>query len=126
MDKKFELPAFDTEAAGFSAQNISSAEDLLHMGYSFMKLMSYYTCAMMEIETKFNVLNEEFSLLWDRQPISSIKTRLKDPISIRNKLVKKGLPVNGSSAAGSGASVKRWLAANGLVYAALQPTYEKE
>ena len=29
--------------------------------------------------------------------------------------VKKGLSVNGSSAAGSGASVKRWLAANGIV-----------
>ncbi len=94
MDNKFELPAFNTENTGFSAQNVSSAEDLLHMGYSFMKLMSYYTCAMMEIETKFNVLNEEFSLLWDRQPISSIKTRLKDPLSIRNKLMKKGLPVD--------------------------------
>ena len=29
--------------------------------------------------------------------------------------VKKGLPVNGSSAASSGESVKRWLAANGIV-----------
>lgn len=28
----------------------------------FDKLMSYYRCAMMEIETKFNVLNEEYSL----------------------------------------------------------------
>ncbi|MBP5177832.1 MAG: GTP pyrophosphokinase family protein [Clostridia bacterium] len=72
----------------------TSAEDILHMGYSFMKLMSYYNCAMMELETKFNVLNEEFSLLWDRQPISSIKTRLKDPLSIRNKLVRKGCPVS--------------------------------
>ena len=29
--------------------------------------------------------------------------------------VKKGLPVNGSSAASSGESVKRWLKANGLM-----------
>ena len=28
----------------------------------YNKLMAYYRCAMMEIETKFNVLNEEFSL----------------------------------------------------------------
>ena len=29
--------------------------------------------------------------------------------------VKKGLPVTGSSAANSGASVRRWLTANGLL-----------
>ena len=29
---------------------------------NFNKLMSYYKCAMMEVETKLNVLNEEFSL----------------------------------------------------------------
>ena len=28
--------------------------------------MSYYRCAMMEVETKLNVLNEEFSLQYDR------------------------------------------------------------
>ena len=28
----------------------------------YRKLMSYYRCAMMEIETKFNVLNDQFSL----------------------------------------------------------------
>lgn len=57
------------------------------------KLMAYYRCAMMEIETKFNVLNEEFSLRYDRNPISGVKTRLKSMESIRNKLEKKGLPV---------------------------------
>ena len=31
----------------------------------FEKLMAYYRCAIMEIETKFNVLNEEYSLLQD-------------------------------------------------------------
>lgn len=59
----------------------------------YMKLMSYYKCAMMEIETKFNVLNEQFSLQYDRQPITDIKTRLKSPISIQEKLERKGFPV---------------------------------
>jgi len=48
--------------------------------------MAYYRCAIMEIETKFNVLNEEFSLQYDRNPINSIKSRLKNPISIKEKL----------------------------------------
>lgn len=59
----------------------------------FRTLMSYYKCAMMEIETKFNVLNEEFSLQHDRNPIETIKTRLKSPESIGEKLQRKDLPL---------------------------------
>lgn len=58
----------------------------------FATLMSYYKCAMMEVETKFNVLNEEYSLAYDRNPISSIKTRLKSPRSIVEKIERKSLP----------------------------------
>jgi len=59
----------------------------------YVRLMSYYKCAMMEIETKFNVLNEEYSLEFDRNPINSIKTRLKKLDSIKGKLERMGLPV---------------------------------
>lgn len=59
----------------------------------YSKLMAYYRCAMMQIETKFNVLNEEFSLRYDRNPISSIKTRLKSVFSIKEKLERKNLPL---------------------------------
>ena len=58
----------------------------------FELLMSYYRCALMEIETKFKVLNEEFSLEHDRNPISSIKTRIKSFESITEKVERKGLP----------------------------------
>ncbi len=57
----------------------------------FKELMAYYKCAMMEVATKFNVLNEELSLEYDRNPIESIKTRLKSPESILNKLSRKGI-----------------------------------
>lgn len=58
----------------------------------FKKLMTYYKCALMEIETKFNVLNQQFSLQHDRNPINSIKCRLKNPISIQNKIKRKKFP----------------------------------
>ncbi len=85
-------------------ENNAPAQDLLHIDplqgedvrkqfRDFTKLMAYYRCAMMEIETKLNVLNEEFSLRFDRNPISSIKTRLKTPSSIREKLTRRGLAV---------------------------------
>lgn len=58
----------------------------------FKRLLSYYRCAMMEIETKFRVLDEEFSLKYDRNPISSIKTRIKSVPSIIEKLERRDLP----------------------------------
>lgn len=59
----------------------------------YSKLMAYYRCAMMEIETKFNVLNEEFSLQYDRNPISGMKSRLKSAVSIKKKLESRNLPI---------------------------------
>lgn len=56
-------------------------------------LMAYYQCAIMEVETKFRVLNEQFSLQYDRNPIESIKTRLKSIEGILKKLRRKGLPL---------------------------------
>ena len=59
---------------------------------SFLKLMSQYECAMMEVETKLKVLNSEFSLVHERNPIETIKSRLKKPVSILEKLNRKGFP----------------------------------
>lgn len=55
------------------------------------ELMAYYRCAIMEVETKFKVLNEQFSLQYDRNPIESIKSRLKSTEGIAKKLKKKDL-----------------------------------
>lgn len=54
-------------------------------------LMAYYRCAIMEIETKFKVLNEQFSLQYDRNPIESIKTRVKSMDSIIKKIRRKNI-----------------------------------
>ncbi len=64
---------------------------LLENEDQFKELMAYYRCALMEVTTKFNVLQEELSLKFDRNPIESIKTRLKTPESILEKLERKGL-----------------------------------
>lgn len=57
--------------------------------YPYQELMSRYKCAIMEIETKFNVLNEQFSIQHNRNPIESIKSRLKSLNSILGKLKRK-------------------------------------
>jgi len=56
-------------------------------------LMAYYRCAIMEVETKLNVLNEEYSIKYSRNPIEAIKSRLKSIDSIFGKLKRKNLPI---------------------------------
>lgn len=60
----------------------------------YRELMAYYRCAMMEVATKFNVLNEELSLQYDRNPIESVKTRLKSLDSIVEKASRKGVGIS--------------------------------
>ena len=60
----------------------------------FVRLMTYYRCAMMEVEKKLNVLNQEFSLRHDRNPISSIKSRLKTMPSIIEKMERRQIPMD--------------------------------
>lgn len=59
----------------------------------YKELMAYYRCALMLIETKFNVLNEELSLQYDRNPIESIKTRIKSPESLLEKMTRRNIPI---------------------------------
>ena len=58
----------------------------------YQELMAYFRCAMMGVETKFRVLNEELSLEYDRNPIEHIKTRLKSIESAYEKLNHQGIP----------------------------------
>ena len=55
--------------------------------------MMEYRFAIMEVETRLKVLNEEFSHKYKRNPFESIKSRLKSPESIYEKLERKGYPV---------------------------------
>lgn len=54
-------------------------------------MMSEHRCAMLEVETKFKVLSEEFSLRYHYNPIENIQTRLKSMESIAQKVKKKGI-----------------------------------
>ncbi len=62
--------------------------------YPLRELLSYYRSAMMEVETKFRVLDEQFSLSYDRNPIESISSRLKSIDQIYDKARRKGIAIN--------------------------------
>lgn len=80
----------------FVRQNFLSDEFLEFLkrnSIPFEALMSYYRCAIMEVETKFKVLNEQYALRYDRNPIESIKSRVKSMDSLLKKIRKKNLPL---------------------------------
>lgn len=56
----------------------------------FKELMMQYQCAILEVRTKLDVLNNEFMSNAKRNPIENIKTRIKSPESIYEKLERKG------------------------------------
>lgn len=58
----------------------------------FQIMMMKYDCALSEVRTKLEVLNKELSLKNNRNPFESIKSRIKTPVSIYDKLNRKGIP----------------------------------
>lgn len=55
-------------------------------------LLTYYECAIDEVETKLNILNKEYSLNTEQNPIDSIKSRVKSIESIVEKAYRKNIP----------------------------------
>ena len=73
-------------------KQVEHPELLLAQAEPFLELMMKYHCAIMEVETKIKILNEEFSHKNQRNPIESIKTRIKSPASILEKMNRRDIP----------------------------------
>ena len=69
-------------------------EGLIEQASEFKELMMQYSCALMEVETMLNVLNAEFTMKNNRNPFESIKSRIKTPRSILEKLQRKGYEIS--------------------------------
>lgn len=70
--------------------DITDPQKFINNTAKFNDLMMMYRCVIREIQTKLEVLDDEFSVEYKRNPISSIKTRIKKPESIYRKLQKLG------------------------------------
>ena len=58
--------------------------------YDFLVMRNLYVSAAKHIPLKFEVLNDEFKVLYARNPIHHIENRVKSLDSITAKLRKKG------------------------------------
>ncbi|MCI9361814.1 MAG: GTP pyrophosphokinase family protein [Hungatella sp.] len=69
-------------------------EQLISMAHQFQEALMMYTCAIREVKTKLEVLNDEMTVRNQRNPIEMIKSRVKKPVSIVEKLYRKGKPIS--------------------------------
>jgi len=72
-------------------------EQLFSPRGQFREFLMMYQSAVKEVKTKFEILNDDLSVTYNRNPIEAIKSRIKTPESIVNKMKRKGLPINMSS-----------------------------
>ena len=75
--------------------------DMIEKEEHFSQVMMMYSCAIREVQTKLEVLNDDLKSRYQRNPIHSIKSRIKKPVSLAKKLRKKGLPVSVDSIKGN-------------------------
>lgn len=74
--------------------NIEQYLKQLHADFDpVYNMLMNYQCAVMEVETKFNILNNRLSIQGEHNPIESIKSRVKALDSIILKLEKNQLPI---------------------------------
>jgi putative GTP pyrophosphokinase len=70
--------------------NDNPIEQLRRIRHQLTRFMMMYQFALLEMETKVEILQQEFQLLHDYNPIEHTKSRLKDPESVMRKLMRKG------------------------------------
>ena len=87
----------DARREQFVRDNLMSSEFLEFLRINkepFDRMITYYRCAIMEVETKFRVLDQEFSMRYERNPIESIKSRIKSTESLIVKVRNRNIPLN--------------------------------
>jgi len=76
---------------------IQSAANQIQGTGEFNRLMMKYRCAIREVRTKLEVLNEDFSVRYNRNPIEALSSRIKTPSSIVEKLHRNKWPITTES-----------------------------
>ena len=76
---------------------IARKSEIMEQTRPFAELMMRNKCAMLEVKTKFDVLNTQLSLENDRNPFESINCRIKTVASIIEKLDRKGFELTAES-----------------------------
>ncbi len=96
-DKDFYIDTFDNLPAIVESGQ-GQKQRFADIFFEFMQLQHLYDSAIEVVRTYLNILDGEFSVKFQRNPIHNIESRLKSPQSIIEKLRKKNYPVTTESA----------------------------
>lgn len=81
------------QAADDNRDLLSNPNAILDTAMQFQQLLMLYESGIKQITTKLEILEDEFESKHERNPIETITSRIKEPMSIAEKLQRKGLPV---------------------------------
>mgnify|MGYP005851135429 CR=1 FL=1 len=87
------------QSAVNAPMTVDIPDSFLNEALQFREMMMMYTCAIREVKTKLEVLNDDLAVRYQRNPIQMIKSRVKKPLSILEKLKRRGYPVSVQSVA---------------------------
>jgi putative GTP pyrophosphokinase len=71
-------------------EQVLDLKELKELRVELTRFMMAYQFAIDEMDTKINILSEEFNYIHDYNPIEHVKSRLKSPESILKKISRKG------------------------------------
>lgn len=96
-DANSDVKSSSTTPAKIDIEGVEVTKEVYDKALEYRQIIMVYESAVKEITTKLEILNNEYTAKNERSPISSIKSRIKSPESIANKLASKGLPVTFSA-----------------------------
>jgi len=79
------------KAADDNKSLLSNPDAILDYAMQFQQLLMMYESGIKQITTKLEILENEFESKHERNPIATITSRIKEPMSIAEKLQRKGL-----------------------------------
>ena len=82
------------QAISDNRATLSNPDAIYKSMLEFQQLLMLYDAGIKQITTKIDILKEEFNTKNLRNPIETIHSRIKDPLSIIEKLNRKGLNIS--------------------------------
>lgn len=73
---------------------LKTPEELKQLKTELTRFMMYYKFGLDELSTKIDILKQEFQYIHDYNPIEHVKSRIKTPDSILQKLNRKGFEMS--------------------------------
>lgn len=80
------FPAVSEQQSMVNGITVGQAEKILETMVDYKEMRMMYACAIKEVRTKFDVLNTEYNIRYQRNPINFITTRVKSTHSILEKM----------------------------------------